>query len=601
MLFLKNSLATSFGGRFLFPLVALLFLAYGCVMPAGVKLGDQAMQRQSYLDAVQQYETALAEAKNTSNEKAINKKLARAKVLLVDEYLVQADAALASGEGTRIVSLDRASEILKPVARYDDANRRITVRLRQYDDEKLATIALTNQHTAQYKELVRQYQFEAARTELEKALTLDPNNASLQQDILTVLTLNKIYLEMQDALNRMNLSAAMDKFQTLVETAPVELVLDNNPFRASFVDLILTKSKELQDANKWWDAYNYLNRWDIEELEADLQVVRIEGASWYLKRSKAATLKGKLYKGYLLIERAFQFDGRHPDVFAQHRMTGDKVDRSMQSNIAIASFDSPSNDPDAGKQFTDSLISYLYEVFPYGINILEREKIDLIKKEQAAGEEDLAEILGVDLMVTGSVSLFKVDKNIDERTATVKMKVNEEIDYDKMLSLFGADRENWPKKESLMPKKTIYESIRYKKGRAELQGFAKVSVRIFDTNKGAIAFVKDYEANVEQSSDFQDEVLDANIQYKPIDLPTVTETKKAMRQEIVAQIGQVVQSSFENREIRFLHQARFYIGRKEYNHALRPIAEGYLYCQKSQGDNKAPCIEIRELADDILQ
>jgi tetratricopeptide (TPR) repeat protein len=569
-------------------------------MPPGVKLGDDAMKSRNYLDAVRNYETALAEATSTDNKKSIGIKLEAAKVQLVDEYLARAEAALASDETTRIAALDRVAVILNEVLPYDDAQQRVAVRLQQYSDEKLATVALTEQHIKDYRNLVQQYRFEEARQELEKALTLDPNNSSLQEKKLTVLNLEKNYLEMKDALHRKELTLAMDKYQAMVNISPVALVFEDIPLRAAFVDLILIRSKELQDEKNWWDAYHFLSAWDAPELEADLQVVRIEGAAWYLKQAKNALKQKKLFKGYLLIERAFLLDSRHPDIFAVHRSLGDRVDRSMQSNIAIASFDSPSNDPDAGKQFTDSLISYLYEVFPYGINILEREKIDLIKKEQAAGEEDLAQILGVDLMVTGTVSLFKVDKNIDERTATVKIKVNEEIDYDKMLALFGADRELWPKNEAQMPKKSIIESISYKKGKAELQGFAKVSVRIFDTNKGAIAFVKDYEANVHHSSDFQDEVLDANIQYKPIDLPTATEAKEDMRKKIVTQIGRVVQSSFENREVRFLHQARFYIGRKEYNHALRPIAEGYLYCQKSKGNEKQSCQEIRELADDIL-
>ncbi len=562
-------------------------------------MGDESLQAEEYLEAVRHYETALSEATDSSSRKTITDKLDQAKVLLVDEYLDRAETALDAGS-TKIAGIERAIVILEQVARYDDSQQRIADRLQRYRDKKQSTIAINRDVTAQSQQLIGQFKFEEARKELEKILSSDPNNEKLKQDLLLVLTLNKLYLEMQDALSNKELGKAIDVFQKMTDSAPVPLRFADLPERTDFVKLIISQSNSLQRQNHWWDAYLFLSKWDVDELQDELKQVRIKGAAWYSQQTRNLIKKDEIFKGYLLIDRAIQLDGKNPDIFAQHRMAGDMVDRSMQSNIAVASFDSPSNDPDAGRQFSDSLISYLYEVFPYGINILEREKIDLIKKEHTE-EEDLAQILGVDLMVTGTVSLFKVDKNVDERTATVKIKVNEEIDYDKMISLFGSDRQNWPTKESQMPKKVNYENISYKKGKAELQGFSKVSVRIFDTSKGAIAFVRDYEGNVNYTSDFQDEVLDANILYKPIDLPAETEAKEKMRKEIVTQIGKVVQASFENRETRFLNQARFYIGRKEYQRALRPIAEGYLYCTKANGMDLQSCSEIRRLADELIK
>lgn len=135
-----------------------------------------------------------------------------------------------------------------------------------------------------------------------------------------------------------------------------------------------------------------------------------------------------------------------------------------------------------------------------------------------------------------------------------------------------------------------------------MKGFAKVSVRIFDTKKGAIAFVKDYDANVNYSSNFQDELAEAGIEYIPMKLPTDTEAKEEMRKEIVHQIGKVVQSSFENREARFLNLANFYLERRQNNLAFIPLAEGYLYCTKAGLSPDNPSfMEIKRLINMNLE
>ncbi|MCK5515706.1 MAG: hypothetical protein KAI39_02440 [Desulfobulbaceae bacterium] len=578
-----------------------LVLVYGCVLPASVKLGDQSMQTQDYLAAIKHYELAMNQTTDSGIRRQIETKLATSQVLLVDEYLQKADQALASGQSTRAASYDRAIVILHQVGQWDDAGQRISARIREYKREKQALVSQLEQLWNECLQLISQFRLEDALQKAEKRLALDSVNTELLEGKLTVLKVTKHHTELKVALNNEELNLAIDAFKTMNDVSPVELKFADLPQRDQFVGLITDKSRILKENDKWWEAYQFLTQWEIPELVTEIQEVQSGGSSYYLELARQEEKSDSYFKGFLLIERAAIMDKQNLAIFNLHRLFSDQVDNSMQSNIAIASFGTPSTDPDAGRQFSDSLISYLYEVFPYGIKILEREKIDFVKEEQGAGEQDLAQMLGVDLMVTGTVSLFQVDKNVDERTATVKVKINEEIDYDKMITLFGPDRSEWPRIESQMPKKSIYESISYKKGQAELKGFAKVSVRIFDTNKGAIAFVKDYEANVSHLSKFQDEVSEANINYVPIKLPTETEAKEEMRKEVVRQIGQVVQASFQNREIRFLNQARFYLERKEWNSVFRPLAEGYVYCQKSGVKEDNPSfVEIRHLIDQLL-
>jgi len=140
--------------------------------------------------------------------------------------------------------------------------------------------------------------------------------------------------------------------------------------------------------------------------------------------------------------------------------------------------------------------------------------------------------------------------------------------------------------------------LNYTKGTAKAKGFAKVSVRIFDTKKGAITFVKDFDATAMDSCEFQDEVKEASISYVPMSLPTDTEIKEQMRKKIVLEIAKVVEASFEHREMRFLNEVNFFIDRHEFEAALKPLVTGHLYCilDNIKPDNKT-FVEIKRLID----
>ena len=69
----------------------------------------------------------------------------------------------------------------------------------------------------------------------------------------------------------------------------------------------------------------------------------------------------------------------------------------------------------------------------------------------------------------------------------------------------------------------------------------------------------------------------------PMNLPTDTEIKEEMRKGIVTEVGKIVQASFENRGLRFLNQADFYLDRLEPEAAFKPLAEGLFYCLQRSG------------------
>lgn len=579
----------------------LLLVVSGCANLGDVQLGDTALNEKEYIKALKHYNNSLEQAFSTETKNIIQKKIQTTQFQLVSHRLNMAEKALEDEKIDHMTRLDSAITLLLEVEEWDDSQKRLAAGIKKYQEEKQNLDGSLKNHSHEAKKLIEQYKFNEALEKIELGLKQDTANTELQQQKKTVQKIQVVYEDLKAALAKNNLDLALSKLRHLKDKSPVDFIFNKIPLHADLALLIEAKLVTLQGQNKWWEAYRILEEWELDELKDIMLSVKKQGATYYLNQVKMSAGMGYPYKKYLLIERASTLNSRDQDIFSLHREAGDLVDKSMQSNIAIASFDSPSNDPDAGKQFSDSLISYLYEVLPYGINILEREKIDIVQREQGTNTEDLAQLLGVDIIVSGAVSLFRVDKTIDERTAVAKMETSEEVDYEKMQLMFGTDRTLWPKNESQMPKKSSHTNMKYKKGQAELKGFSKVSVRIFDTKKGAIALVKDYEANVSHSCKFQDEVNEAGIEYIPISLPTGTEAKEEMRKEIVKQIGKAVLQGFENRERRFLDQARFFLGRKELLRAFRPLAEGYYYCKKSGLlENDPSCQEIKTLIDSRL-
>ncbi len=582
------------------------FFLLGCVPPAAIKLGDQALLNNDYISAAQYYQESLDSQMDSSTRKKVEEKLIETKELLAEKYLEKAQSAFSREGNDIITALNHAIGILETVVQWDDARNSIKKQIGIYSRDKnkhAKDLSLSKDKALKFISI---YSFNDALNEINTALAKDPANqelVDLKSEISKLIQRSDL---LNDRINQGNLQGAIDAFNQLTALTSVELAFDDLPKKNEIVELIRRQSKELQYEGKWWQAYKFLTRWEIPDLQQSINQVRENGSVYYHSQALIAKQAGAFHKGYLLINRALTLNDRNLEIFNLNREMGDLVNNSIQSNIAIASFDSPSNDLDAGKQFSDSLISYLYQVLPYGINILERDKIDFVLKEKSDSEKQLAQILGVDLMVTGTVSLFRVDQVIDERAATVKVKSGEHIlpnpEYRQFIDIYGTDKAFWPQAPPLRTIiQDIFQLVKYQKGHAEMKGFAKVSVRIFDTHKGAIAFVKDYDANVNYTSDFQDELAEAQIEYIPMKLPTDTEAKEEMRKQIVLQIGKIVQSSFENRETRFLNLANFYLERRQNSLAFKPLAEGYLYCEKEGFKSSHPeFVQIRRLVDDIL-
>ena len=589
-------------------LIIVLMFMQGCATtPSSIEEGDNYFKKRDYISAVLAYERGLSQVRDADDRKTIEQKLSSAKVSIADEYLAKAAKIQDKDTLISVPVINEKLELLEKVSQWDDSSKRITSKIDEYKRQRerlLKDIQITLQNTLREAD---DYNYNRALELIEEALSIDRLNDDLQKTRRNIMDRKDYFEAVKKYLSDGDLDNAINAYNKLSDASSHTLKFSSFPLRDSFATLIVKRVTALKKRNKWFDAYTLLKRFELVKLNKELREIKSKGSKYYYEKAKTSLKTHQDYfKGYIYAFKAYELDPTQSGVFQIHKEAQDYVNKSLQKYIAIASFDSPSNEPDAGKQYSDSLISYLYRVLPYGINILERDKIDFVLREHQRETKSVGEVLGADLMVSGTVSLFKIDRNVDKRTATIKVKLGEETvenpEFLQMMKMYGARTSKWPS----IPPKTIqkdkYQLINYSKGTISMKGFAKVSIRIFDTQKGTITFVKDFDASVVKSCEFQDEVKEANIPGIAISLPADTEMKEEMRKEIVSEIAKVVQASFENRETRFLNQAKFFLDRREYKNAIKPLAEGHLYCilDNIKPDNKV-FLELNELSSELIE
>ncbi len=584
---------------------------FGCVQTETSKT-DKDLAPVDYLEAVEHYDEVLTDAIKKEEaaiafRKDTEAKFIQAKVVLVSDYLNRAAVLASDNEKNSSVALREAISLLESIEKWDDKDSRLAGMLAQYREEKgeidgtLATL----------EKQILDYRFGDANQTVQLLLAKRPANKELLAQKELIVKLNSLYATFQQQLKAGDLIKAHGTGLSLAKVLPSNMNFNKSTTRASLISAIEKKTKSLFQNKKYSAAVAFLQQFNLSEFDSKISEIRAMGSNDYYSRALREDKSGNIFLSYLLLKKADSFQSaaaaakkKETIRFNLQKKNDDFVDKALQEYIAIASFDSPSHDPDAGVQFSDSLTSYLYNVLPYGINILERDKIDLILKEKNQSN-NIGKMLGANLVVTGRVSLFKIETSEDKRTATAKVVTGEQAvpnpQYSQMMSTYGTDTRRWP----TVPPATIvnktHQLITYNKGTARLKGFAKVSVRIFDTSKATISFVKDYPAAIEDVSEFQDEVKEADIPYIPKKLMSSIEAKAAMRNEIVAAIGKVVQSSFNQRERRFLQQAQHMLQRREKQKAIELLAKGYHYCMRDQipADNAA-FVELQKTIDTIL-
>jgi len=584
-----------------FLFVALLLLSMnGCVSTQDLKIGGQLENKGQMRDAYRQYEAILE--KNPSNTQA-QEGLVRVGGEMRNNAVAEAERMAGPENKMTVSTLEDAIEVLSQAQLFDRGGIVLPKKIQGYRDLMVTFHSDNGIYAKEIEEAIRLQNYLIIPQKLKLIRKRDPR--SLKASELELRYQNNYGAYLEKEIVRLIKNGQIDKADEMrKELGALDLPAGRkNAFEQSLADVVISRLSLIiqgQMANRqFYTAYLMVkNSGYSSRMQGVVDELKNMGGGYYLDQARLRLESGYISRAYLESVKGYEMNPDLDGMFEMYRDTRDHVFQRMQKYLAIPAFGAPNDSPDLGTQFSDALISYLFRILPYGLNIVERERIDLLLEEQKRELRTVANLLNVDLIINGNVSLLKVDRQNTENMVTVKAKVSEQAiinpEYEIWQKLSSTERagSDAPPKLMMIP---TYQNFTYKKGCTTVKGYTNVSLRVFDTTRGAITYAQEFNAKFQESDKYQDEIQMAGVMSDPKELPSDTEVKEKLRNKVIAQIADVINTHFENRQEKFLKDAEYYISRREIPQAVDLLSQGFLYCVKAKVDSADPVYaEIRE-------
>jgi len=588
------------------PVILLLFFS-GCVTTKSLQTARDAYDA-GHLEQAYSHYAELAKA-NPSNAQVLEG-LEQTRRALLNKALSSSRAIIAEAQAKTLPVYRAALKPLEQANQFDPNGDTIPPKMREIESTMDGILEEIEQRKKMFARDIRKGDFASARQNLDFIRQSHPELPDLNRMETTwsaffADSLEKIMLELLVKGNIDEIKPFQDQWNRLSLPEDRRHVF-NERVRHESLKILRVQAKELMSKKEYYRAYQAIVRSGATEDLSDLMsLIKTEGRGHYASLALSYLQDGNLSRAYLETVKGLEIAPKDQEIFTLHRDSRDQMLTNLQKYIAIPAFGAPASDPDLGPQFSDALISYLFRILPYGINIVERQKVDLMINEQILGTREAANRLSVDLFVSRNVSLLKIDRQESSNQVSVRVKVGQAESlnpaYEAWLRLPTERRIKTPP-----PAQTIktdkYESVMYTKGRTTLKGFGSVALRIFDTNKGAINYAQEFNATYEVSDDYQDGVSYADIKGDALELPTETEIREKLRNKIIEQVAVVVKKQFEKREAIYLQDAQYHLSRSEKDKAVDNLALGFLYCVKAKVPFDDPDFtQIREKILDLTE
>jgi len=565
-------------------------LIIGCAASSERMRADDFYSKGEYPKALKSYSVALAEASTDSQRNDIQEKIELTQRKIVDEVLKNAERLYQQDTPPTLQSMDGAILALQN-SPTDDPEQRISSQLKKYQDIKKGMI----RHEAERLKSNGEY-FNALNT-YQRALEIDPEDKSLTDAVhrLTVFMEKekKTFRErIEKALSIGDGNKAKTLFDKWVLIDPEDQELETLKKRISEArrNQLLIQARSDVAENRFFTAYTALKTADVDGLEADLDSIGKEGGRYYFDKAQSYFQSGKLHLAYIASVKGMTLCPNDINISQVHKKYSDAIDQEIQKYIAILTFGSPADQPGYGALFSDTLVTRLFKDLPYGINIVGKEKMDLINDSEKMKITTIGGSLGADIIINGNVSLLKTEENRSEHMATANVKIGEEEiinpEYENMVLSYGTDTQRWPRQPAKNIKKTNYEVVQYKKGKLSKRVYASVAIRIFDASTGKLVFSENFDDLLEKTDNYQDAVEAAGIEADPLELPSGIEMKSELRDKMIKKISDAIVELLQNREKRFWKSAALRMERNEYQNAVKFLAQGHVFCHKSKTDNE---------------
>ncbi|MCP5057350.1 MAG: hypothetical protein GY937_11575 [bacterium] len=539
--------------------IAGMGLLLACVGPGGAEISAAraASAEGDLVAAHRYYEAALVLAPGNA---AATKEIASVRVQLVERTIADARAAAAAEQGAP--GLRAALQRIEAARPYDPTGRGLTAIRGEYAD-RLASIDRENTARAtQLRSSIAAGRLGLASEQLAAIRASDPGYAELPalESELDGFRAADLARQVERALGAREIPTARAALQQLMKLDPGRAASLRPSLEKAEAVWLRERSQSDIAAGRFYTAYlRVLESAGGQRHDALLAEIRTKGAEFYLDQARSRMQRGETARAYLEGVKGLELAPNHGQLFEVHRDARDAQLAEIQTYVAIPTFAAPRSRPDLGAQFSDALISHLFRVLPYGVNIVEREKIDLLISEQDQGFAELGQILNVDLIISGNVSLMEIDRQESEREGVTRIQVGTRKEanpaYEAALRAMTQNPQTKFDPDDLPPSTLstpVHETIRYRAGTVTIKGFATVAARIFNTQKASIEYAQEFNARSTVADEFQDAVDGTDIAGDALELPSETEIVESLRNQLVEKVAKVIEAQFAERHKSYL-------------------------------------------------
>ncbi len=571
--------------------VSALCLWFCCACASRIQQAERRYEAGDKIQSLELYEAALKEIRpDHSDYDSTRQRIFHIRAEITDGVLSKIPPL---SDEPNLPDVRAAVVLLKDHLPYDDEQRRMEQALSLYLDREKTLESSLDRDLGESQRAASREDWNRAVGALDRALTLSPGEPDLLSRRSALLQERDTAFRnrLDEAIGRKDWKQAKEVFDELTCQQPASDTALVSAYRDRVDALVeggvLKELRNLSREKRYFAALRLVEDSPLASQESLLAGIRSSGSAYYMEEAKriGAEEPDKLGLAYLLSVKSLMLNPDHEGAFAVHRELRDRLERKIRVQIAVSGFGSPVDQPNVGVQFSDDLISYLVQRLPYGIEVLERSKIDLLLKESGKELKQLSEVLGAHLFIIGNVNVFDTEHQRSENRSRVVVPMGERVEpnplYDQMLKTYGTDMSKWPS----IPEKTIRVPLSsmttYVLGKERIKAVMNVSLRIFDSEKASITVAKSFRAAEDAEDAFSDAVPAAGIRHDPLELPTDGEIRQLLMEKMVAKVAGVVLSAFEARERRFWERAAARMDRREHDEAVEELAKGFLYCRRA--------------------
>jgi len=490
------------------------------------------------------------------------------------------------GRPTRTVA--QYAEVISELERvlsYDDSNGSIRESIEHYRAEMQKIAEEIPRLLSEAADKGNALQWQEAISSLDNVLAATSENEEARQMRQKLLSeRDSYYKRVIPELCKGNNYEDCKKAELHLDTFKVQIPKPDGSLIAELQGLIeQTKGKvaeKLVGQKKYFTAYMLVKNLNAPKYRDQLNLIIEQGGTFYMALANEEYRNVRDFYAYAAAVKAMNLLGSENDqAFKLHRDCADRVDDSLKMKIGI-SFKSSGDDPDIGANFSNELLSYLHSLLPYGIGIDERNKIEFgIEK---VGAKDVVRILGLKWAVFGDIQC-KVLRERDERQVTTWAPVAQTIPnphYEtelKMIVESGDKSSKLPEPQPTISTQ-VSERLTYTVGEERIHGQVLCSARIYSPNEGNVISTRNFITTSDANDLFRNEVPGTNIAWDPLELPQQLTFEQKMREDMVKQVGDWLLNNFNYRQRIFYQETEYFIQRKQFDHAVKAAAQGYLYC-----------------------